>query len=197
MSNSSSSLQSFLIRALIYGPLIAIAMVSLFYLYKYYHVTTLTMNASTAPNLMASDLDAWHFDVQGKPQYHLLSATATHYDKDNRTDFTKVTGYLYMPTEPFWLVKADTASATNGDEMVYLAGNVYLHQDAGRKNMTQTLTTDHLTVYPHKKIATTDAPITANRPDMVTTSQGAYLDLNNNSVKLHQAYTIYTPNNGS
>ena len=32
-------------------------------------------------------------------------------------------------------------------------------------------------------------------PDMVTTSKGAQLDLNNNSVKLHQTYTIYAPTN--
>jgi lipopolysaccharide export system protein LptC len=155
------------------------------------------ISQSTAPNLIAKNVDAWQFDLQGQPKYRLLSATAQHYNTKNRTNFTVVTGYLYLPNEPYWQVKADTAVATDNYATVFLSGHVYLHQDAGAKNMAQTLTTDYLTIYPSKKIAQTDAPITATRPDMVTTSKGAYLDLNNNSVKLHQAYTIYTPSSTS
>ena len=195
--NHPSAFRIILLRFFIYGPLIAIAIFSLFYLYKYYHASIITISESTAPDLIAKNVDAWQFDVKGKPQYRLISATAQHYNKDNRTNFTLVTGYLYMPTEPYWQVKADTALATNGYETVFLNGHVYIHQAAGKKNSEQTLTTDHLTIYPSKKIAQTDAPITARRPDMVTTSKGAYLDLNNNSVKLHQAYTIYTPRSTS
>ena len=152
---------------------------------------------SNAPDLIAKNVDAWQFDLLGQPKYRLLSATAQHYNKDNRTNFTVVTGYLYMPDEPYWLVKADTAVATDNYATVFLNGHVYLHQDAGAKNMAQTLTTDHITIHPKQKTAQTDADIKAVRPDMVTTSKGAQLDLNNNSVKLHQAYTIYTPTSTS
>ena len=181
------------LRFLTYGALIVVLFTSLFYLYQYYHSATLEVIKSEAPDLVASQLDAWHFDLQGQPQYRLISVTAQHYDKGNRTDFTQVTGYLYMINEPFWEIKADTAVASNSYETVFLNGNVSIHQAASTKNMAQTLTTDHLTVYPQKKTAQTDALLTATRQNMVTTSQGAFLNLNNNSVKLHQAYTIYTP----
>jgi LPS export ABC transporter protein LptC len=195
--NKPSAFRTILLHFFIYGPLIITASFGLFYLYKYYHASVITISESTAPNLIAKNIDAWQFDVKGQPQYRLISATAQHYDKENRTIFTVVTGYLYMSKEPYWKVKADTAIATNGYETVVLNGHVYIHQAAGKKNSAQTLTTEHLTIYPSKKIAQTDAPITARRPDMVTTSKGAYLDLNNNSVKLHQTYTIYTPSNAS
>ncbi|MSP52885.1 MAG: LPS export ABC transporter periplasmic protein LptC [Gammaproteobacteria bacterium] len=192
-----STFRTTLLRFFIYGPLLSIAIFGLFHLYKYYHTSIITINGSTEPDLIAKNVDAWQFDVKGQPQYRLISATAQYYNTDNRTNLTVVTGYLYMPTEPYWEVKADTALATNGYETVFLNGHVYIHQAAGKKNSAQTFTTDYLTIYPSKKIAQTDAPITANRLDMVTTSKGAYLDLNNHSVKLHQVYTIYTPSSTS
>lgn len=195
--SSAPTLRASLVRFLIYGPGIVIAMVSLFYLYKYYHASTIVITESTAPDLTAKNLDAWRFDRDGQPQYRVISATAQHYNKDNRTDFTNITGYLFMVQEPPWIVEADTAVATDNYATVYLNGHVYIHQAGGTHNMAQTLRTDHLTVYPQKKTAQTDAHVTATRPGMVTTSEGAALDLNNNSVKLHQSFTIYMPNSTS
>ena len=116
-----ASWRSTLIRFFVYAPLIAIASVTCFYLYKYYHAVSVVFISEVAvPDLTAKDIDAWRFDLQGQPQYRLLSATALHYNKDNLTDFTQVTGYFFVPKESPWQVKADTAQAVHGYGTIYL-----------------------------------------------------------------------------
>ena len=183
-----------IVRLLIFGPLIIIAAAILFYLYNYYHRITVTTDTGVVPDLIATQIDAIRFDAQGQPTYHLLSNTAQHYDQQQRTDFTYITGYYFVPTQAPWEVTADAAKAQPGFDTIYLNGHVVIQQAASANNVATRLATETLTVYPKPKTAHTDAFITLTRPGITTTSTGATLNFEHNEVQLfNHVYSIYTP----
>jgi LPS export ABC transporter protein LptC len=123
-------------------------------------------------------------DAQGHKTLQFSSDTLWHYQADNHSDFTKPVGFYFPPNKGAWQVTADQGKAVDGDQTIYLLGNVWLNQKASRYNKDSTITTQAMSIYPTPKIAEGKLFVTIAQPGFKVTSIGFHADLAKNELKL-------------
>lgn len=163
--------------------LIIAALIVSLYFYHYFFKRSLKPNQHI-PDSIISDMQLIKTDLTGTMSYKFLSKIAYHYKEQDRTDFTAPLGYYYSKNQPYWKLTADQGYALQGDEIVHLLGNVYIHQDAGKNNHAVTLTTSKATLYPRQKIAENKVFVKVTEPGMLITAVGFHANMKQGKVVL-------------
>jgi|GEM_PF-1305668 len=156
--------------------LVIIALVIAVFFYRHFF-TPPTAPKRLIADAIITDMDLVKTDQTGAMTYKFLSKEAYHYEEQNRTDFTAPIGYYYTKDQPYWKLTADHGQALQGDEIIHLLGNVYVHQDAGKNNHEVTLTTSKATLYPAQKIAKNNVFVKVTEPGIVVTSIGFHANM--------------------
>jgi LPS export ABC transporter protein LptC len=83
-----------------------------------------------------------------------------------------------------WNVTADTATTTNGNNIIYLKGHVVITQPATKISPETVIKTDRATVYPKRSYAVTKDYVTIHRATTMIAGQGATADMKQGIIKL-------------
>lgn len=128
------------------------------------------------------DLTVYHlvakqFDAQGQLLHRLETPQLQHIPYDNTHELVTPYVMFSQSEQPPWELRAQTAKAINGGQMITFSDDVVIHQIDPHTNTESTITTEELTYYPKKKLAVTDKEICLKRPGSVVQSDGmrAYL----------------------
>lgn len=169
----------------------------LFFILLFAVVTTtwLTFNTTkpaTIVNANQDTLDAFatgvhitNLDKTGHISTQIYTPSLTHHTLRNRIQLQSPVVTLYVKNQPPWSITADTGELQQGTEVVYLNDHVILHQPKGTNNEEVTVQTPKLTVYPEKKLALTELPITLSSASANISSVGMQADLGQGTLHLN------------
>lgn len=106
------------------------------------------------------------YDEVGQVHALLYTPQMTHYTQDNTSYFDHPQLTTFSKKRIPWTVIALQGKAVHDGDQVDLWGGVHIHQ-APQPNYPETeITTEAMTVYPHRSYAETHQSITITRPDM-------------------------------
>lgn len=144
------------------------------------------------------------FDDQGTLKHTLYSSASEHYAVRKETLFTSpviITNEQYSPDdnnpEDGWQISAQTGIADDANEHVILKNNVIAKPSQGRPTSLEaiTITTEQLDYHATEGIIMTDLPVRIESDQSVTTAIGMTLDINQQTLTLHQRVkSRYDPN---
>lgn len=138
-------------------------------------------------------------DANGNIQKQLIAAKMTHLLATETYLFTSPHLVMVGNDKLPWHISADQGSSKDDVSEVYLWDNVNLKQraesnvqenaqrEAQNKKSTQSGTniiTSAATIYPKKKLAVTDKPLTIIQGSNIVNATGAKINLQNSTVKL-------------
>ncbi len=124
------------------------------------------------------------FNSSGKIQNQIKAGKITHLPTNNIYLFEKPDMLMNTPGEQPWRVTADKGKSEKGKSIVYLWDNVKIVRAASPKNSDFDITTTALTIYPEKRFAETDQPVTIIQSGNITKAVGAKADLKTGIIKL-------------
>lgn len=117
-------------------------------------VTPLNQNA---PDSFMENFTTQSLDASGRPQYELRAARMAHFDRDQRSEFTRPHFTAYRPDGQQWTVAAETGLALDGTEQVLLNGEVVIERfPAADTTANLQIQTRDLRVTPAEDYAETD-----------------------------------------
>ena len=132
----------------------------------------------------ATQVHVTTLDKMGRISTQLYTSELKHYTKHNNTQLQSPELILYVKNQPAWHITANTGEIANGSEKILLKNQVKLHQARGSSNEEVTVLTDELVVYPEKKIASTDQPITLTSDTTKISSLGMNGNLTEGALEL-------------
>ena len=139
----------------------------------------------------ATQVHITNLDKTGHIDTQLYTPLMTHYTKKNTRLKTPELS-VHVKNQPPWKITAKTGEIRQNNEEVFLRDDVVLHQPAGEKNEEVTVATQTLTIYPNKKFATTEDPITLMSRSAQISSVGMQADLTQGTLELKtQAKGLY------
>lgn len=153
-------------------------------LYRYFQPHSLIQTPSTVPSVIADDVHAHKFDIQGRLYYNFTSRHLEHFTADNHTDFINPTADLFEENQAMWHLSADNGTAFQGDKIVKLVGNVIVHQNKSAKNKPTTLKTNEIFIYPEEKTAINNVYTEVEQPGLTISSVGINADFTKGTVVL-------------
>ena len=124
------------------------------------------------------------FNDEGAIQNQIKSAKITHLPTNNIYLFEKPDMIMHTPGEQPWHVTADKGKSEQGRSIVHLWDNVKIVRAASPKNSDFDIATTALTIYPEKRFAETDKPVTIIQSGNITKAVGAKADLKTGIIKL-------------
>lgn len=149
---------------------------------------------TSLPDAFMEDITATVMNKEGTPTLKVTTPKMVHYASNDSTDIDKPVVTIYRHSPNPWLISSDHAKATEGTSQILFWQNVVLNHTADTDNPQTTMHTDTLTVFPNKKIAQTDQPITINQPDVTVHATGMMANMNDGTVKLlSKAQGEYVP----
>ncbi len=123
-------------------------------------------------------------DITGKLQDQFSAEHLVHYIKNNATYFTHPNLLVFKQNQPPWHITADYGHAVHGDDVIDVDQNVRIEQAASSARAHTVITTTALTIYPVKKLATTNQLVTAIQPGAKITAIGLRADMLHNTIDL-------------
>ncbi len=136
------------------------------------------------PNMVIKDFTAVRMNTDGQPKYEIISPNVINNTKTNQTDFTKPIFIIYKTPASPWIIHADKGIANAHFQKINLIGNVRLLQNPSKYNVKTQGTTDHITLFPQKKYATTDAIVKLWQPYNSIQGKGMTADMNKGVINL-------------
>lgn len=144
------------------------------------------------------------FDDQGVLKHTMYSSASEHYAVSKETHFVSpviITNEQYSSDddnpEDGWQISAQTGIADDANEHVTLKDKVIAKPSQGRPTSLEavTITTEQLDYHTIKGIVMTDLPVRIESDQSVTTAIGMTLDINQQTLTLHQRVkSRYDPN---
>jgi lipopolysaccharide export system protein LptC len=136
------------------------------------------------PDAYMENVVATIIDKTGVQVLRIESPKMTHYTQDDTTDITTphITFFRQSP-EP-WHINSEYAKATQGIEQILFWNHVVIHHNEDIAAHTTTMKTESLTVFPSKKIASTQDAVLITQPDTTIHAIGMWANLNDGVVKL-------------
>ncbi len=116
------------------------------------------------PDYFLTDFTATTMGPKGQPEYRLSAMRMEHYPDTDTAVLMQPRILLYGDGEANWHARADGGRVGPGGEVVYLNGNVEIHQPGETGSPPRMLETEHIQIYPQKNYAETDAPVTITGP---------------------------------
>ncbi len=136
------------------------------------------------PDSYMENITATIIDKTGFQVLKIESPKMVHYSKNDTMDITTphITFFRQSP-EP-WHINSDFAKATQGIEQILFWSNVVIHHNEDIAAHTTTMKTETLTVFPAKKIASTQDAVLITQPDTTIRAIGMWANLNDGIIKL-------------
>jgi lipopolysaccharide export system protein LptC len=150
------------------------------------HAPALTNDPSKADTFM-EEVIATTINKEGNPTLKLITPKMVHYPKDDSTDIMAPRVTIYRKSPEPWHIDSNFAKTTNGTSTILFWSHVNIHHSTDAENPETNLLTESLTVFPDKKLASTDLPITFIQPDTTVHAVGMLANLNDNTIKLLSA----------
>ncbi len=132
----------------------------------------------------ATEVHLTNLDETGQVSTQVYTPALMHYSKSNHTQLTSPALTVYIKKQPPWHITSHTGVLNNKTEEVNLLDHVNLHQDEGPTNEEVTIQTEALTVYPDKKTAMTNSPITLSSHSTHISAVGLHANLTAGTLEL-------------
>lgn len=140
--------------------------------------------AAYNPNAFMEGVITRVMDKNGLPRYELRSPRLTHYPQDNRTRMEQPQITLFRPDDRYWQLRADSATAFQGDDEILLQGQVLVQRPEATGSPGFELRTSELIVYPQLDRAETQALTTVHSASGELQAEGMRADFNTETVQL-------------
>ena len=153
---------------------------------------TLTPQAlATSIDTVINELTVYQFDDTGKLTHSLYTPELKHIPENDTHQLKSPQIKLIQANQADWQIDANHAQAIHGGSEITFFGNVIVHQD----EKGNTLHTEELTYYMHKKLATSNTNVLFKQPGSTVQSKGmrAYLDKKYIQL-LSQSHATFKPN---
>lgn len=118
-----------------------------------------------------------HSQMQAAKLIHYVEKDSCFFDSPNMKMFNG------PETQP-WYISADKGWGVNGIKTVYLTNNVKISQKGSAKNPDMKIVTAAMTIFPQRKYAETNKPVTITQAGSVMHAGGAQADLKTGVVNL-------------
>ncbi len=152
---------------------------------------------STTPDTIISQLTVQQFDANGQLSHYLQTPLLRHIPLDNTHLLTEPRIIIAQPNQPAWEINAKNATALKGGEQITFHHDVIIHQKQDEHRAESTFTTEELTYFPKKQLATTPKDITFVQDGNVVQSTGMKAHLAQNRIQLlSNARGTYVPKHG-
>jgi len=154
------------------------------------------------PDIYVTDATFSDYDKNGLLKYHLKTPKALHFPEENVTAITQPNMVVYTNQRVPWRTTSDKGLLKRGKKIIYLSGNVVIHQIEQINNPETIIKTNQLTIFPDRSFADTNQNVTIIRPFGELQSRGMTLNYKK-GVLLTKAQTrgVYvsndTPNSAS
>lgn len=143
-----------------------------------------SVDSPNRPDSIMEDVVATIINKEGKVALKIETPRMVHYLQNDTTHIEAPSITVYRESPEPWYIHSNYAKATKGIDKLFFWSNVTIKHNNDNANPMTTIKTDTLTVFPNKKIAATDDPITLVQPDTVIHATGMLADLNDGTVKL-------------
>ena len=153
-------------------------------------ITTTHPAADSTPDFFMTNATYSKFDNNGNISNQFSTREIIHFQHQNNYIFANPSLKMYSDKTSPWYITATNGKSKEGKSAIYLWDNVKLVQ-----NSDFDITTTTLTVYPDRKFASTDKPITIVQNGSIVKAIGATADLNHGIVTLLSNVSCeYQPN---
>lgn len=164
--------------------LLLLAFISTFFMIHSRHWRTPSINSQQIPDALLFNAQVYQYNKTGKLHSYLESPHVTHFALQNSAIYITPRITIYSAPQTIWLITSDKGDSVNGSQQINLNGNVVIYQPANNKTPSTQINTDHLTIFPERSWAQTDAAISISQPNSTITAVGMTADLKNNIVHL-------------
>jgi len=146
------------------------------------------------PDAYMENVIATFMNKDGAPCLKITTPKMIHYTLNDVTTIDKPNIDIYRQTPNPWNVSSDFAKTFGGTEQILFWSNVVIKHELDKNNPTTTMKTSALMVYPDKRTAHTDQPVTIIQPDITVHAVGMQADMNDGTIKLlSQTQGEYVP----
>ena len=144
---------------------------------------------STTPDHQITNLQVQQFDANGQLTQQLITPFMHHTPYRNKHWLKQPLIVIHESTQKHWDIQAEQATAFHAANEIIFQDHVIIHQPPAG-----TLTTEKMTYFPIKKMASTEAPITWHQPGNTVKSTGMIAYLESRQIELlHHARMSYNP----
>ena len=135
---------------------------------------------NTQPDFYLGKTYSSHFDQQGHLDFTINSEHVEHNPKNGSIKMIDPLFNIYDEGTLAWVIRSQTAVVNNDNQKVELQQHVII---TSSDNAT-VLKTTQLFIFPNKKLAKTDQPVTLQNPNGFTSSVGLTADLQGKKIDL-------------
>lgn len=152
---------------------------------------------STTEDTVVTDLTLTQFDANGHVSHYLQTKTVRHVPRNDTHYLTTPTIKIAQENQAPWEINAQEAVAIQSGQQITFHDNVIICQKKGKPAEETRVTTEEITYFPQKQLATTRKPIRLSQAGNVVTSTGMNAYLADNRVQLlSNAQAVYESNHG-
>ena len=152
---------------------------------------------STTPDTIITKLTLQQFDAKGHVSHYLQTPLMHHLPFNNTHYLTTPYILVSQDNQTPWEIHALEATATQGGQQIRFNKNVIIHQTKDEHTQETTLTTEEITYFPQKHLATTPKDVTFAQSGNMVTSTGMNAYLAENRVQLlSNAQATYESHHG-
>jgi lipopolysaccharide export system protein LptC len=125
------------------------------------------------------------YDEDGSIHSQIHTPKVTHYTRDDFYSFnTPVIRVIDNKNRDTWEITAAHGESRKEGSILILVGQVKIERKGTRDGDEMIITTDHLSFYPHSRIAETDAPVSVAEGKSTMQGVGAVANLKEGSFKI-------------
>jgi len=160
----------------------------------FHHANKPIINASSkkdTADFILDNVTAIETNADGQLQEKIQSPHVTHF-QDNHSEFDQPHFIVSSKDGAKWDIKAQHGKANNGFDNIVLWGKVVVAQAANKNNDATSLITEHLTIYPDKKLAVSKDAVTIKQAGTVLKSVGMKIHLDEDRLELLSKARIET-----
>lgn len=154
-----------------------------------------TPQTQGVPDSFMENFTTQILDEQGRPQYQLQAVRMAHYAEGDRSEFTQPRFTAFRTDGRRWVMVAESGRAENGDEKIFLNGDVTIRQwndDTAPAELE--IRTRDVRVLPADEYAETDQAVTITRREGTLAALGMQVYFRKGSLQLlSQVRGVYAP----
>ncbi|MEE8058902.1 MAG: LPS export ABC transporter periplasmic protein LptC [Pseudomonadales bacterium] len=140
----------------------------------------LEQSNDTLPDYYLTNIRSTQFDKQGMLDFTMASPSVEHNPKDNSANLKEPVFNLYQEGALVWTISSQSGVVYNGEVKVDLQQRVIISSI----DQEIILKTPQLVVFPNKKLAKTNKPVTLLNPNGFTRAVGLRADLQTKTIDL-------------
>lgn len=142
-----------------------------------------TVTTTSKATTYMRNTETRQFNLLGDMEYQLNTNETEQFNRGKRVDMKQPKLVSYQQGQSPWTLTANHGRILKSGDEVVLTGNVYGWQPVTEGGIRE-LKTSKLRLFPEKKLADTDKPVTLQAPGSTVNGVGMQADLNKQQYKL-------------